>query len=114
MTISLKVGVCLREERECMFMDVHMCMGVCMYVCSIKCVCVCVFISVCRTHTSGVPVHVIYVTVSFVCKHTDGSLNRCGASEHTDSREESRYTIVSRAHRRFWKGTCPTPDSAAP
>lgn len=72
-----------------MFMNVHMCMGVCMYVCSIKRVCACVFISVC------VCVHVIYVTVSFVCKHMDGSLNRCGAGEHTDSREQGTQ--------KFWK-----------
>lgn len=64
-----------------MFMNVHMCMGVCMYVCSIKCVCACVFISVC------VCVH--------VCKHMDGSLNRCGAGEHTDSREQGTQ--------KFWK-----------
>lgn len=55
----------------CAYVCVHE--GMCSKVCAYTDVCVHTQMSVRRVHAhSGVPLYVIYVTVSFVCKHMDG------------------------------------------
>lgn len=85
----------------CAYVCVHE--GMCSQVCAYTDVCVHTQMSVRRVHAhSGVPLYVIYVTVSLVCKHMDGwQLEQVWVPVNTRIRGKNHIThaIVSRAPR---------------